>query len=475
MNLELKDTFNSRRLLIFLPVILFILIRFIAGFNGLYGQDSHEYYRYSRAILNYFKTGNSPGDYFWPVYYPILGAIMGLVINNLLSLQLISILSLSGSLLLLYKILDQSFEKKNHITIYLIIVFFLSPYVFRNSVVVMSDMLTVFCITASFYFFIEYLKIGRLNQIILFSIFSLLAVLTRYAAAVIVFIPSVIILIEIVKKKKFTHLLTAVLITITVAIPHILIRKTNSTEFLGHVWLQRWSVLNFFRKDFVTPDGTEHFRLTNLINAFSNIYYPTYLVFGILLLPFLRKKFSKIKSWSVSLVVITVYALFLAGIPYQNQRFFLLSSPFVVILLFPAFQNAMSLFNNKKHLKYLILSLMVIAQLFFCIYFFSSAYNRNILEKKVAKFVNEDTHQNVYTFDVDVSFMSYGVNKNVINMWKERSDKFRNNSIVIFNEEKFQVQWAGMNPMLNWQKIKSNYHLNELRDFGNGWKAYEMR
>ena len=71
--------------------------------------------------------------------------------------------------------------------------------------------------------------------------------------------------------------------------------------------------------------------------------------------------------------------------------------------------------------------------------------------------------------------MSYDVNKNVVNLWKEKVSYFNNNSIVIFNEDKFKEQWANLNPMLNWNQLKSNYTLSELKDFGSGWKAYEIK
>ena len=474
MKLDFRKYYNIETFLILFPILLFVIVRFIIGFNGLYGQDSHEYYRYSRAINNFIRTGESPGDYFWPVYYPILGAIAGLIIDNLISLQLISVLSLSGSLFFLYKIISQTFNRNNDVVLYLLIIFLFSPYVFRNSFVVMSDMLTVFCITASLYFFISYLNDGKLKQFIFFTVFSVLSVLTRYAAFVILIIPSLIILFEILKKKRFNHLTIAVFLVLILIIPHILIRKTNSTEFLGHVWLQRWSVLNYFKKDFVTPDGTEHFRLPNILTAFSNIYYPQYLLFGFILIPFIQKKLFKIRSWIIALFMILIYSLFLAGIPYQNQRFFLLSTPLVAVLFYPSYERILNFLNDKKKLKYFVLGFLILLQLFLCVYFFRSAYNRNILEKEVAAFLKTEPYKKVYTFDIDVSFMSYGVKNKINNMWKEKINKFDKNSVVIFDEDRFRVQWANMNPMLNWEKLKSNYTLIEIKNFGAGWKAYEI-
>ena len=97
------------------------------------------------------------------------------------------------------------------------------------------------------------------------------------------------------------------------------------------------------------------------------------------------------------------------------------------------------------------------------------------LEKEISDFVKNDPHKNVYTFDMDVSFMSYDVNKNVINMRQENIFDYGHNSIVIFNEDKFKKQWVNLNPMLNWNELKTNYSLKELKNFGNGWKAYEIR
>ena len=211
---SLKKYYNLKSLILLSPVLFFLIARFVTGFNGLYGQDSHEYYRYSRAITNFFETGNSPGDYFWPVYYPILGSILGFVVGNLFSLQFISALSLSGSLYFLFRIMKEIFIKKQNISVYILITFLISPLVFRNSLVVMSDLLTIFFITGSFYFFIDYLHKTEYKQLIFFSVFFTLAILTRYAAVVVLVIPAVVIIHQIVKNRKYSHLLISFAVVI---------------------------------------------------------------------------------------------------------------------------------------------------------------------------------------------------------------------------------------------------------------------
>lgn len=63
-------------------LVLFILIHLILDFDGLYGQDSYEYLRYTKALHFYFKTGIPPGDYFWPLFYPIIGSIFSFFFNQ---------------------------------------------------------------------------------------------------------------------------------------------------------------------------------------------------------------------------------------------------------------------------------------------------------------------------------------------------------------------------------------------------------
>jgi hypothetical protein len=339
----------------------------------------------------------------------------------------------------------------------------------------MADMLTVFFITVSFYFFIDYMHSNEIKQIIFFSVFSAMAVLTRYAAVVVLIIPSFIIINQIKKNRKVLHLLILLAIAAILSIPHILIRESKATEFLTHSWLQDWSLSNFFKNNFITSEGTQHYRFLNILYSFSSVFYPTYMVFGLVLVVLSERNLPKNRFWLISVSLVLLNAFFLAGIPFQNQRYLLLSYPFVIISVFPGFDRLVNILKKRKSLLFSAISLMLIIQIFYCIYFFKPVYERNILENQIADFVKNDPHKNVYTFEMDVSFMSYDVNKTVINMWKEKISDFSSNSIVVFNPEKFKEQWANMNPMLNWNELKSNYTLQELKDFGDGWKAYEIR
>ncbi|MBK7438844.1 MAG: hypothetical protein IPI77_19355 [Saprospiraceae bacterium] len=78
-----------------LPLTILVVLR-INGFDGMAGQDGYAYVDYAIAIKRWLTFGESPGHFFWPPGYSLLGACLGLFIYSVpLSMQLISCLSLS--------------------------------------------------------------------------------------------------------------------------------------------------------------------------------------------------------------------------------------------------------------------------------------------------------------------------------------------------------------------------------------------
>ena len=72
---------------------LLILVTNLLPFNGLYGQDSHEYFRFSQHLQSVLLSGTPVGEFFYPVMYPLIGAILGFVLPDVAALQGISLAS----------------------------------------------------------------------------------------------------------------------------------------------------------------------------------------------------------------------------------------------------------------------------------------------------------------------------------------------------------------------------------------------
>ena len=61
-----------------LPLLVFVYLRW-QGFDGLYGQDSYEYLRYTERMKAFFLGGAYPGDLVWPKGYLLLCAALSFV------------------------------------------------------------------------------------------------------------------------------------------------------------------------------------------------------------------------------------------------------------------------------------------------------------------------------------------------------------------------------------------------------------
>lgn len=168
-------------------IFFWIICYFGLQFDGLYGQDAYEYLRYTESLQNYFTTGKNPGDYFWGVYYPLLGCFLSFIVgNSALALQLISLLSLIVSSVYLHKIIELIYKEKTNILV--VFVFFsLSPIVLIHGFLVMSDLLTCALVLGSIYYFLSYYESSKKSMFLFGVAFCLLAILTRYAVAVILF------------------------------------------------------------------------------------------------------------------------------------------------------------------------------------------------------------------------------------------------------------------------------------------------
>ena len=236
----------SAYILYFILALLFVRL---VDFNGFYGQDSYEYAAYTNQLIHFFKTGAHPADYFWPLCYPHLGALLSVVFKTTFALQLISLVSLVLSAIYLEKILLLLFsECIAYARVYVCLFFMLSPYVLRAAMVVMPDSLCVLCITAFFYYFVSFKNTSSVRAFVLLLFFALAAVTTRYAAVAVLIFPLLLIVWQLLKEFNWKLLLTSIFILVLFIIPHFTIAHPKSTGLGQHDLLTLWlhCSANFF-------------------------------------------------------------------------------------------------------------------------------------------------------------------------------------------------------------------------------------
>jgi len=465
----------------YLPLFLLLIllaVRFGADFNGLYGQDSHEYLRFAKRLVAFFQNGSPPGDYFWPVNYPLFSAFFALVLPDAaFAAQLVSMLSfvllISYATRLIALLNPQASPLQTRV--YLFLTLFLSPFMFRASLLVMSDILAAFFVIAAIFYALNYRRDAVTLDFVLSVFFAAAAVMTRYAAAVLLIVPLAGMLPVFRRKFSLAAFVFALAATAVCLIPHLLIRGGHAAAFLQHPGLLTWSIDNFFHREFITSDGHAVYRFPNLVYAFSFLFHPGFFWLALPLIFFFKTSDLKNVNCRLLLAELVIYAAFLAGIPYQNLRFLIPGFPLVAVIFFPAFARLTARLQRRKMIVWGIAAFILLAQIALITRYFSPIYQANKLEKSVAQTVLDYPNRTIYTFAIDGALRSYGVKNKLVNLWREPIRKVDPGSLALFNEEKFARQWAGKNPMLNWHWLRQNFQLIELETLPDGWRLYEIK
>jgi hypothetical protein len=369
--------------------------------------------------------------------------------------------------------------EKKLVRIFVFLFFLLSPYMLRGSMLIMSDSLSTFCIVAAWYYFEKYRRELISKYFLAFTLFSASAIATRYASFIILIVPAIIITILFFRNFKLLTFLLAIIISISLFVPHLLIRSHSSLDFLHHAWVTSWSPANFFQNHFDTIDGVSSYTFYNLFYCFFNLFHPAFCFAGIIFLVALWRKGKQIKEPRLAPILLSIllYAIFLAGIPFQNMRFLILSLPLVLIIMFPGYVRVSEYLIIRKLFKYAF-ALTTIIQLGLFSRVFIPFYNDNKIEREIASQMLKYPNATVFTFSIDGALRSYGFKGNIVNMWKVRIDTLKikdSNSLVLFNIKQFSEEWKGKNPMLNWEYLNMKSPLIPLETLPGGWVLYNIR
>lgn len=456
-------------------ILLFLMIRFALQFDGLYGQDAYEYLRYTNEMYSFFVNGTLLGDYFWGMGYPFFGCIVNFFVHDgAVALQLVSLAAAFTTWIYMDKIIALIYpEEPNYIITFLFLV--LSPIFIIQSFLVMSDMLACSFIIMAIYYFIQFIIQSQNKHCMLGVIFSMLSLQTRYASIVILVSFFVLVLIKLLKSKNYKMILFSVLIGVIISLPHIYIRSNNSLQFLSHNFLTEWNIFNLFKNSFVSINGESHSKLINLVYGLYSFFHPQFFAFGCLvfILAFIKKYQFLVgnRFQNIMLISILTYAIFLAGIPFQNKRFLALSFPFVIIVCYPVLKQIISAIKWSKSL---IIGVLVL-QFGFIVYFGKPIYQRSKLEKTIANDLIAFPNKTIYTFDIDLALKGRNIQLDYQNIWYKEYESFDKGALVLLNATQIEKQWIGLNPLINWNKLKVNGNLQVLKSYGDGWNLYEIQ
>lgn len=461
------------------PFIFFLFVGLLVvaiNYNGLYGQDAHAYFHFSKHFRNVLWEGIPLNDFFWPVYYPMLGALLTFSESSqAFVLQLISLLSLVCTAYLVRNLLHQRYPTSNEVNSYVFILLCLAPTPLLYGINIMADSMTVFFVVATFYSAYQFDKTKHIHFFVLTASCALIAFLTRYAAAIVVLLPSLWLVYIALKNKKKKPFGYAFLVILLLTIPHMLIKGWNDQSAVSHHWLNSWSFANFFSSTFETIDGLHQFPRPNIAFVLQHAFHPRFLAAGFLILPFIRRVDFKNRFNRLLVSSILFYALFLGGITYQSNRYLMPSFPLIILFLFPAYlrlhNQLTAIFKQAKNLFKLSL---IIAQMALFFYFFQPYFKRNQLEHKIVSTLNTRPENIIYSFGMETALENYLIKQEIRSLWEQTYSSFEDGALILFNLSANQKQWAEKTPMINWDHINKQGKVTKVYSWADGWDLYQI-
>ncbi|CAN5584139.1 hypothetical protein BH11BAC2_BH11BAC2_09030 [soil metagenome] len=469
---NLKDRSTWR--FYWLPVILMIpliwIICRLTGFNGLYGQDSHEYLRYSKAIASFLTGGTEPGSFFWPVGYPVITAFVSFLVPDILSLQFVSLISAAVCFIFFCKTLKLLYPEGTQRQRYAIFLLFCSPFFIRAAITGMSDMLCCAFLSIFFYYLLIFDRKQEGPALLLAVFAGIMAIQTRYIAGVFLLplIPACIPFL----KKQFSLLLIAAAIGIFTFSPSFFLRAQENFAFLHHPWVKNWSLLYLFQFSFNTQEGAFSYTFPNILYVLALIFHPGFCFPAGLLLFFSFKRKSPVpKWWIVSLILFLVY---LAGIPFQNMRFLLPGLPLLLLFLYPGFEVASSYIKNRTS-KLIILTVIFGIQMGLTYRAIRPFYQYQQEEYIVASELKHQPNRTLYTFSIDGALHTYSVQQEIVNIWNNPDAIMESESLFLYNPNRFNRQYKDTPPGKIYRKLRVEGRLISLKSLPNGWELYRIR
>jgi hypothetical protein len=296
--------------------------------------------------------------------------------------------------------------------------------------------------------------------------------MTRYVCVLLVLFPCGILIYKNTRKLRWADFFMLYLILFLTVLPHFFIRQSNPFGFLGKGWMNEWSPMNFFLTTFKNQNGHYHYQVQNIVYAFFSFFHPGFLFCGLLLV-FFRKEIQLNQFLTRTILLsIALYSLFLAGIPFQNLRFIIPAFPLFLILMFPVYRAAVLKIKFNPNM---LATGVILIQLALFTRAFIPFYKDNAEERSISQVCSQLPPWSIYTFSIDGALRFYGIQLQKDNLWDKKLETLQKNSFLLFNLPAFEKEYAGLNPMINFEFIRTHSDLHVQKQLEGGWTLYEIR
>ncbi|MBL8002556.1 MAG: hypothetical protein JNL05_11390 [Flavobacteriales bacterium] len=453
-----------------LPPLLALAWCLAVGHQGLHGQDGHDYLRVARAWAAWLHGGPTPEATEHPQAFPFLGALLGTTTGDPLSaLRILAFAALPAIVLLMGRTLRR---QAGGPWAGMLLLVASSPFLLRHACTVMSDLPALAWCAGGWACLVRWDQERRPLSALLFVLLAAAACLTRYAAAPLLVGGVVAVLWPhvrpVVRWAGVAVLLVGFTLLAAMAEEHVWRFTRTDTPLVG------WSPLNALRTVLHSDDGELRYAVPNAINVLKVFVHPGFLLLGPVLLPFVRRGDLRAGPQRIALGMTVGYLLFVAGIPFQNDRVLLLAQPFVAVLFMPALHRAVAWTRDRWKAARLLLVAVVLVQSALFVRAMLPFMRQELLERHWASAVCATGASRVYTHGLGGAITSWCPRIQVTELWYAPIERFEPGALVLVQPFVLRHQWTGLNPWTNYLRAQRQ-GLRTMVEGPDGWALFEVR
>lgn len=419
------------------------------GYQGLNGQDAHDYLRIARAWQSFFEGGQRPLMAEHPHGYPLLAALLGYLVGPLWALRIISIVAFVTMAVMLHRLLRDHASDGPVARSLAFLGIALSPFLLRYALTTMSDVLALAFTTAAFSAALTWMRTRGSRSLVAVILWLSLALFVRLAVAPI----AMLLLTQLVLVRNRVRIgprTLAIAVTGIVVAGSVLIAMWQQDGKLAGTPLAEWSPLNWFRRTLRSDDGVLHYMFPNILYAFGVVIHPGHFTVGLLILPFFRWKDLSDPCTRSAAVLLVGYLLFVAGMPFQNDRVLLLALPFTVVVFRHAFARAWAALQGRGYRPLLAVMVLALLQGALFIRAMLPFIRQAQVERELSAFALELAPSHLYTHGMGAALNTYCPGVPVTELWYARIDRFDHGAVLVVHPANLAEQWSGLFPAINW-------------------------
>ncbi|MBL0045774.1 MAG: hypothetical protein IPP33_15670 [Flavobacteriales bacterium] len=447
----------------------------VVRYQGLNSQDSHDYLRVAKSWNQWFAGGDRPPAAEHPQAYPFAGALLGRVLGDtLLAMRVLPVLAFLLLGFTLRKQLMFGAADRQGLNVFLLLMIGASPFLLRHALVAMSDLPGIALVVLTWALWTKAVSSRSNWWMALCAGVALLAVVVRFAAVPMVLGLLAFTIVGKAEGRSKRMFISAGLAFLVLLGAWFLVPTAEWTGIYQRSPLADWSPLNLFRREMRSDDGALRYMLPNGLYVLGFIVHPGFVPIGAVLLPFVRRSDLSPMPARAAVVMLAFYLLFIAGMPFQNDRVLLMAQPFAVILLYPTFLRAWSWLKQRVPRAGFVVALVAVVQLaLFARALYPFTRNASV-EKELADVVNHDGATRLYTHGMGAALSNYCPTVHVTELWYTGIEHFQEGALIIVNPLDLEAQWKGLNPSENWERAQAQ-GVRPLVERSDGWWIYRVQ